>query len=136
MLTQPRVFLRPFQGAERSSSRATPSARRASRSARRGATSSRGSSRARASSPSSTGHSSRGPSTREQRDKIGRINTFGDSSHDFLNGLKCNSFTGWPIWSRTWVRLTWIWEFPHLAQLPSRFCQTPISPGRIRQTVE
>ena len=44
--------------------------------------------------------------------------------------------TGWPIWSQTWVRLTWIWEFHHLAQLPGRFCQTPISPGRIRQTVE
>ena len=47
-----------------------------------------------------------------------------------------NQCTGWPIWSRTWVRLTWIWEFHHLAQLPSHFCQTPISPGRIRQTVE
>ena len=35
-----------------------------------------------------------------------------------------------------WVGFTLIWVFHHLAQLPSRFCQIPISPGRIGQTVE
>ena len=33
------------------------------------------------------------------------------------------------------VGLTLIWVFHHLAQLPSRFCQIPICPGRIGQTV-
>ena len=32
--------------------------------------------------------------------------------------------------------MTWIWKFHHVAQLPSRFCQIPISPSRIGQTVE
>ena len=35
-----------------------------------------------------------------------------------------------------WVGLTLISVFHHLAQLPSRFCQSPISPSRVGQTVE
>ena len=39
-------------------------------------------------------------------------------------------------WPGTWVGLTLSWVFHQLAPLPSRFCQIPISPSRIRQTVE
>ena len=38
--------------------------------------------------------------------------------------------TGCPIYSWTWVELTLIWVFCHLAQLSSRFCQIVINPGR------
>ena len=40
-----------------------------------------------------------------------------------------------PICSWTWVGFTLIRVFSSLAPLPSRFCQIPISPGRIGQTV-
>ena len=43
---------------------------------------------------------------------------------------------GWLICPKTWVGLTLIWVFHRLAQLHSHFCQIPISPGRIGQTVE
>ena len=35
-----------------------------------------------------------------------------------------------------WVGLTLISVFHHIDQLPSRFCQIPISPRRVGQTVE
>ena len=44
--------------------------------------------------------------------------------------------TGRFICPRTWVGLTSVWVFQHLAQLHSHFCQIPTSPGRIGQTVE
>ena len=44
-------------------------------------------------------------------------------------------YTGWFICPKTWVGLTLIWVFHHLAQLHSHFCQIPISPGRIGLTV-
>ena len=44
------------------------------------------------------------------------------------------SSTGCPICSCTWVGLTLIRVFHHLAQLPSHFCQISISPGRTGQT--
>ena len=47
-----------------------------------------------------------------------------------------NIHTGLPMCSETWVGLTLISVFHHLAQLPSRFCQIPISPSRVGQTVE
>ena len=37
---------------------------------------------------------------------------------------------------KSWVGLTLISVFHHLAQLPSRFCQIPITPSRVGQTVE
>ena len=40
--------------------------------------------------------------------------------------------TGYPICSWTLVGLTLIWVFQHIVQLPSRFCQIPTSPSRIR----
>ena len=39
-----------------------------------------------------------------------------------------DGYTGWLWWSPTWVGLTWIWIFHHLAHLPSRFCPTLIWP--------
>ena len=47
-----------------------------------------------------------------------------------------NLDTGCPICSWTWVGLTLILVLHQLAQLPTRFCHIPISPGRIGQTVE
>ena len=41
-----------------------------------------------------------------------------------------------PICLRSWVEFTLIWVLHHPPHLPSRFCQIPISPGRIGQTVE
>ena len=38
-------------------------------------------------------------------------------------------YAGCPIRSCTWVELTLMLVFIHLAQLPSRFSQIPISPG-------
>ena len=46
------------------------------------------------------------------------------------------SSTGCPICSCTWVGLTLIRVFHHLAQLPSHFWQIPIIQGRIGQTIE
>ena len=45
-------------------------------------------------------------------------------------------YTGCRIRLFTWVGLTLISLFHHLPQLYSRFCQIPIRPGRIGQTVE
>ena len=44
-------------------------------------------------------------------------------------------FTGCPIWSETWVGLTWIWTFHQIAQPPSQFCQS-ITPSRTGQAME
>ena len=44
-----------------------------------------------------------------------------------------DEFLTWLYW---WVRLNLIWVFNLLAHLPSHFCQIPINPGRIGQTVE
>ena len=44
--------------------------------------------------------------------------------------------TGCPFCSWSWVGQTLIWVPQHLAQLQWNFCQIPISPGRIGQTVE
>ena len=44
--------------------------------------------------------------------------------------------TGCPICSCTWVGLTLIWVFHHLAKLLSHFCQIPFSPRRIWQTTQ
>ena len=44
--------------------------------------------------------------------------------------------TGCPKWAETWVWLTLISVFHHLVRQPSRFCQIPISPNSVRQTVE
>jgi len=46
-------------------------------------------------------------------------------------GLQKVPYTGCTISSWTWVELTLIWVFHHLAQLPGHFCQIPIIPGRI-----
>ena len=40
-------------------------------------------------------------------------------------------YTGFPIWSHTWVGLEWISVLHHLAHLASLFCQIPICPCRI-----
>ena len=49
--------------------------------------------------------------------------------------LTCHSYTRCRIWLCKWVRLTLIWLFHHLAQLPTHFWQISISPSKTRQTV-
>ena len=49
--------------------------------------------------------------------------------------LMCAS-TGCPKWAETWVGLTLISVFHHLAQLPSQFFQIPISLSWVGQAVE
>ena len=44
-----------------------------------------------------------------------------------LDGMTTHLHIGWPICSRTWVGLTCISAFHHLALLPSRLSQIPIS---------
>ena len=44
--------------------------------------------------------------------------------------------TGWVWWSWTWVGLTSIQMFHHVAQMHSRFNRTPICPSKIGQVVE
>ena len=53
------------------------------------------------------------------------------------NGCYLERFTGWPWWSFTWVRLSLIWMFQHLAQLPSQpiMPSSPL-PGRNSLTVK